>query len=254
MGHACQERADNMSAAGGARATDVRRTWAQAGAVAGTSVDTVLYPLDTIKTRLQSGQAFGGRELRTRLFAGLRSAVAGSAPSAALFFVTYDSVKRALAARSGGDGDSGAARVRHHMLAASLGEMAACIVRVPTDVVKQRLQAGRNAGYADTVRHLWQAAGPRAFYLGLLPTVMRDVCLGRRRRTTGGPGARAFPRRDRSELLTPPQAGGGGIPTRSRPIRRGQVPFTCIQFPLYEAMKVCHALPGRALGGGPGAN
>ena len=140
--------------------------------MAGTAVDTVLFPLDTIKTRLQSGQAFSGRALRTGVFAGLRSAMAGSAPSAALFFVTYDTTKRRLAAATHAGPTNPALA---HMAAASLGEVAASLVRVPTDVIKQRLQAGHHAAYGDAVRHLWRAGGLRGFYLGMLPTILRDV-------------------------------------------------------------------------------
>jgi len=144
---------------------------AQAGAVAGTAVDTVLFPLDTIKTRLQSGRPFSAEALRAGVFAGLRSAVAGSAPSAALFFVTYDGAKRQLDRFAGPAYPPAAV----HMAAASLGELAACTVRVPTEVIKQRMQARLHAAYGQAIRHVYQSGGLRAFYTGALPTIMRDV-------------------------------------------------------------------------------
>lgn len=82
------------------------------------------------------------------------------------------------------------------MLAASLGEIAACAVRVPTEVVKQRAQAGQHPSSRAAltsilalrrrygVRHVW-----RELYRGWGITVMREV------------------------------------------------PFTVIQFPLWEGMK-----------------
>ena len=63
----------------------------------------------------------------------------GSAPGAALFFVTYEGVKKQFddPMNKGVTTTSAGA----HMLAATLGEIAACAVRVPTEVVKQRAQA-----------------------------------------------------------------------------------------------------------------
>lgn len=90
------------------------------GATAGFCVDLTVYPMDTIKTRLQSASHVirpkAGGSLN--LFAGLPAVILGSAPggmlflseiynlikssraiiilySAALFFVTYETVKRA---------------------------------------------------------------------------------------------------------------------------------------------------------------
>ena len=138
------------------------------------------------------------------------SAIVGSAPGAALFFITYDSLKRHLtpstptvahnaegkpyldAASQGGRGREAAV----HMLAASLGEVAACAVRVPTEVVKQRAQASQhptslsalthilNQRHAHGLAHVWME-----LYRGWSITLLREV------------------------------------------------PFTVIQFPLWEALK-----------------
>ena len=53
----------------------------QAGAVAGTSVDVVLFPLDTVKTRLQSQQGFWAAGGFRGIYSGLLSAFLGSAPT-----------------------------------------------------------------------------------------------------------------------------------------------------------------------------
>ncbi|ERT03436.1 solute carrier family 25 (mitochondrial S-adenosylmethionine transporter), member 26 [Sporothrix schenckii 1099-18] len=160
-----------------------------AGAVAGTSVDLSLFPLDTLKTRLQAGPgqfwASGGF---SGIYRGVGSAVVGSAPGAALFFVTYEGVKHAVDRST--KGTRGAASPYTHMLAASLGEIAACAVRVPTEVVKQRAQAGQFASSALTLAAILR--GPSVFrnlYRGWSATVLREV------------------------------------------------PFTVVQFPLWEAMK-----------------
>lgn len=132
------------------------------------------------------------------------SAIVGSAPGAALFFITYDSVKRHLTPRPTTartatgttytvSADSGAGA---HMLAASLGEVAACAVRVPTEVVKQRAQASQHPSSLSALTHILNQRAThglahvwRELYRGWSITIMREV------------------------------------------------PFTVIQFPLWEALK-----------------
>lgn len=61
-----------------------------AGGCAGTSVDVALFPIDTLKTRMQSPQGFIKAGGFRGIYNGLGAAAAGSAPGAALFFSTYE--------------------------------------------------------------------------------------------------------------------------------------------------------------------
>ncbi|EAS27990.2 mitochondrial carrier protein [Coccidioides immitis RS] len=135
-----------------------------AGAVAGLTVDVSLFPLDTIKTRLQqarkrqvnsssSPSAKTGlpllRQTFRGIYAGLPSVLLGSAPSAASFFVVYDGVKRLLLPPRHSTENipvSWQHSVLTHSLASSMGEVSACAIRVPTEVIKQRAQAGLFGG------------------------------------------------------------------------------------------------------------
>jgi solute carrier family 25 S-adenosylmethionine transporter 26 len=172
----------------------------QAGGIAGTTVDLSLFPLDTLKTRLQSGpngfiQAGGFRGI----YRGIGSALVGSAPGAALFFITYDSIKRYLLPFTQHYASKSKARdaALTHMLAASLGEIAACAVRVPTEVVKQRAQARQfNSSWA-SLRHILSSYGG-------------------------------------TQLIRELYRGGGVTLLR-------EVPFTIVQFPLWEALKARHS-------------
>ncbi|XP_059505912.1 mitochondrial S-adenosylmethionine carrier protein isoform X2 [Stegostoma tigrinum] len=122
-----------------------------AGGLAGMCVDLTLFPLDTMKTRLQSQQGFYNAGGFRGIYAGVPSAAFGSFPNAALFFVTYDYTKSVL-----GLCVSTKQAPLVHMVAASLGEMAACLIRVPSEVVKQRAQAYPSLGtykvFLDTIR------------------------------------------------------------------------------------------------------
>lgn len=80
--------------------------------MAGTSVDLLFFPIDTVKTRLQSSQGFFAAGGFKGIYKGIGSVVVGSAPGgkysvqcrflrhnyttapAALFFCTYDTLKR----------------------------------------------------------------------------------------------------------------------------------------------------------------
>lgn len=53
----------------------------QAGGAAGTFVDIALFPLDTLKTRLQSAQGFLKTGGFTALYKGIFPVIVGSAPT-----------------------------------------------------------------------------------------------------------------------------------------------------------------------------
>ena len=62
-----------------------------------------------------------------------------------------------------------------HMTAASLGEVMACLVRVPTEVVKQRMQAGQYVSLRETVSATLKRDGPSGFYTGFGTTLLREI-------------------------------------------------------------------------------
>ncbi|SCZ90647.1 BZ3500_MvSof-1268-A1-R1_Chr9g10909 [Microbotryum saponariae] len=161
-----------------------------AGGLAGTAVDTLFFPIDTLKTRAQSQQGFFASGGFTGVYRGLSSAVIGSAPGASAFFTTYETLKTRLPAwipQLGNDKYAPAL----HMLSASGGEVAACMIRVPTEVVKQRSQTSTlpTSGWP-IARSIWTTSGLSGFYRGFGSTVAREI------------------------------------------------PFTCLQFPMYERMKL----------------
>ena len=142
------------------------------GGVAGTVTDVALFPLDTIKTRLQSAQGFRAAGGFRGVYKGLSAAALGSAPGAAIFFSTYEMSKQAVEKPA-------AARGIHasvvHMGCASLGEVMACLVRVPTEVVKQRMQAGMHSSMASVVNDVLRNQGVFGLYQGYGITIMREI-------------------------------------------------------------------------------
>uniref|UniRef100_A0AAQ4RQ49 Mitochondrial S-adenosylmethionine carrier protein n=1 Tax=Gasterosteus aculeatus aculeatus TaxID=481459 RepID=A0AAQ4RQ49_GASAC len=144
-----------------------------AGGCAGMCVDLTLFPLDTVKTRLQSPQGFYKAGGFRGIYAGVPSAAVGSFPNAAAFFVTYEYTKSLLGA--GGPLAAVHAAPVAHMLAASLGEIVACLIRVPTEVIKQRTQASPSSTTYHTLLATLREEGVRGLYRGYGSTVLREI-------------------------------------------------------------------------------
>jgi len=142
------------------------------GGAAGTAVDVVLFPLDTVKTRMQSAQGFWKAGGFRGIYSGLLAAASGSAPTAALFFGTYEQTKKVLY-RVAPESSPYAPLV--HVCAGSCGEVVACLIRVPTENVKQKLQAKLFHSVRQTVGAILSTQGPKGFFTGYWTTVMREV-------------------------------------------------------------------------------
>lgn len=142
------------------------------GAVAGFTVDAVLFPLDTLKTRLQviGGGTAKSAQLLRGLYLGFGPAVAASAPAAAAFFGTYDYAKRELEKRF-----DESQKPLAHLIAAAAGDVAGSTIRAPFEVVKQQLQSGLHVGTHSAVSSIWKAKGVRGFFAGYGSLVIREL-------------------------------------------------------------------------------
>lgn len=118
--------------------------WASAavGGCSGATVDCVLFPLDTLKTRLQQRRQPGAQlpalQLRS-FYRGLLSAMTGSFPSAATFWGVYEASKAATSHLAPPD-DELQQGVRHAVCGAT-ADVASAIVRNPFEVRLPRVQA-----------------------------------------------------------------------------------------------------------------
>lgn len=171
-----------------------------AGGLAGTSVDLALFPIDTLKTRLQSPHGFLAAGGFRGVYRGVMAAAAGSSPGAALFFGTYETMKPQIAKLQNKYLGDAASPALTHMVAASIGEAAACMVRVPTEVVKSKMQtnAAGSSTLTSTLKLVLSEKDGRAFASSVFGGLYRGYGM---------------------TLLR-------------------EVPFAFIQFPLYERLKV----------------
>ncbi|KAJ6649320.1 S-adenosylmethionine mitochondrial carrier protein like [Pseudolycoriella hygida] len=142
------------------------------GGIAGLVVDTVLYPIDTIKTRLQGEKGLWRSGGFRGVYNGIGVVAAGSAPTAALFFCTYDSIKKTFATEAS---QGHAACI--HMGAASIAEIVSCFVRVPVEVAKQRRQtiSSKSSSILILVEAYRTEGVRRGLYRGFGSTILREV-------------------------------------------------------------------------------
>ncbi|KAB5567790.1 hypothetical protein PHYPO_G00236920 [Pangasianodon hypophthalmus] len=148
-----------------------------AGAVAGVLEHTVMYPVDSVKTRMQSLQPDPKAQYRSvygalkqivttegllRPLRGLNITVLGAGPAHALYFACYEQIKRSLSNVIQNGGNSHIA----NGLAGSVATLLHDAVMNPAEVVKQRMQMYNSPyrGLCDCVLTVSRKEGLAAFY------------------------------------------------------------------------------------------
>ena len=144
------------------------------GAIAGICVDLTLFPIDTMKTRLQSKAGYFTAGGCRNLYAGVGSVIVGSTPGAAVFFTGYESTRKLLKTRIA-SGSAGYQRTLIDMTAASCGEVLACLVRVPVEVIKQRAQVHTRLSSMTILHRCVAEEGFKGLYRGYKSTVLREI-------------------------------------------------------------------------------
>ncbi|KAL7760379.1 hypothetical protein ACKLNR_010469 [Fusarium oxysporum f. sp. zingiberi] len=166
-----------------------------AGGIGGSTGDLLMHSLDTVKTRQQGdphvppkytslGQSYytiwRQEGIRRGLYGGWVPALGGSFPGTVMFFGTYEWSKRFLI-------DHGVQQHISYLTAGFLGDLAASIVYVPSEVLKTRLQlqgrynnphftSGYNyRGTVDAARTIVRAEGASALFYGYKATLYRDL-------------------------------------------------------------------------------
>ena len=102
--------------------------------MAAVTVDLLVYPLDTIKTRYQS-PVHRHLPLFRGLYQGLAPAVLATIPSSGLFFSVYEGVHGILPSSS-----AGVAAPLSNSVASACAEACSCLILTPAEVVKQNAQ------------------------------------------------------------------------------------------------------------------
>nr|AFK45388.1 unknown [Lotus japonicus] len=140
-----------------------------AGGIAGVAVEAALYPIDTIKTRLQVARG-GGEIILKGLYSGLAGNLVGVLPASAIFIGVYEPAKQKLL-KSLPENLSAVA----HIAAGVIGGTASSLIRVPTEVVKQRMQTEQFKSAPAAVRLIIANEGFRGLFAGYGSFLLRDL-------------------------------------------------------------------------------
>lgn len=138
---------------------------ALSGALARVAAQTVLHPLDVMRTRVQAKTEMS--QAWDVMLYGLAPQILLSAPAGALQFAMTDVVRVRL------EGDCGVVgRALVQLVAAAVGTTVAAVVRVPQEVLKQTCMAEI---YPNALVALMTIARNGGLYRGAVETLARDV-------------------------------------------------------------------------------
>lgn len=160
------------------------------GAVAGTTEHLAMYPVDTIKTRMQASSSrmnFAGlfgkiatREGLRGFYRGATAVALSAGPAHAVYFATYERVKDSIvpSTLSGAQTEgSWTTELFGFAFAGMTATMAADAVATPLDVVKQRMQLPdtRYRNVLDCSLTILRQEGVSAFFRSYRTTVFMNV-------------------------------------------------------------------------------
>ncbi|KAH7326324.1 mitochondrial carrier domain-containing protein [Stachybotrys elegans] len=155
-----------------------------AGAVAAFTVDVLVYPLDTLKTRYQSQDYVkiyaphsSQKPLALRgLYQGIGSVVLATLPAAGIFFSTYESAKSLFSRKLP------LPEPLVYSAASGVAEMASCLVLAPAEVIKQNAQMLREDGTSTkgstslkAFRHMTGHGAAKRLFTGYTALVARNL-------------------------------------------------------------------------------
>eukprot|EP01025_Chloroclados_australasicus_P014366 TRINITY_DN16728_c0_g1_i2.p2 TRINITY_DN16728_c0_g1~~TRINITY_DN16728_c0_g1_i2.p2 ORF type:complete len:335 (+),score=33.07 TRINITY_DN16728_c0_g1_i2:194-1198(+) len=159
-----------------------------AGAVAGITEHAAMFPMDTIKTRMQVWSVCKDRtttrdfksvimrSLRKEgilsLYRGLSAMIYGAGPSHAVYFATYEFTKQQLDTDNAGNPSPSVAAFSGAVAAAASD---GCMV--PADVVKQRLQISGSPykGVLNCINTIIREEGIAGFYRSYPTTLLMNI-------------------------------------------------------------------------------
>lgn len=154
-----------------------------AGAFAGIMEHSVMYPIDAIKTRMQvisSGKAMYSGVINTitkisstegsmALFKGINSMVLGAGPAHAVYFATYEFVKREIM-------EEHEISPLKSALSGASATIAADALMNPFDTIKQRLQlGGESKTMWQTAKKMYVNEGFTTFYASYPTTISMNI-------------------------------------------------------------------------------
>lgn len=171
-----------------------------AGAFAGIMEHTVMFPIDSVKTRMQiisnarqatskslvgSISKITSSEGAYALWRGVSSMVMGAGPAHAIYFSVFESTKTLFVNQLIASKSTKSTKLvtdENHPLIASCAGIAATTasdaLMTPFDVIKQRMQANKNASTLNLLKSakaIYRAEGAWAFYISYPATLFTSI-------------------------------------------------------------------------------
>lgn len=157
-----------------------------AGTIGGVAGIVAGYPLDTIKTRMQTGSAGQSPMSMVRnvmktegikgFYKGMLSPIVSNAPINAIVFAGYGAASRGIQEFDGTVGEP--MTTRQHLMAGGLAGLMQTVFSAPSELVKIVLQVDSKAAKTSSVdcaKHIFRDHGISGLYRGWVMTTMRDV-------------------------------------------------------------------------------
>lgn len=164
-----------------------------AGAAAALVAVAAMHPLDTLKTVAQStstsvaspgavqlgsgpaGMIAAARMCVSRggplaLYGGVGASVSGQVPAGAIKLAVYETASQ-WARKRWPDGNQSTIE----LVSAAVAFVACSVVLIPSEVLKQRMQAGQFPTIGACIAGIWKQDKLRGFYTGYGATLMRDI-------------------------------------------------------------------------------
>jgi len=145
---------------------------AGAGTLAGIAEHCVMFPVDSIKTRLQmitEGTATTKNVYSLKgLWKGVGSMFMGAGPAHAIYYGSYEYLKHKMNIEEG----------KHHVKEAAAGAIATVLseaVLNPFDVIKQRMQVQSTKGMVNCGLNILRKEGVGAFYVSYPTTLLMNI-------------------------------------------------------------------------------
>lgn len=138
-----------------------------AGSAARGVAQTCLHPIDVMRTRLQAKGVTSKLTPQTFL-KGLTPQFTLAIPAGALQFAAYEWAKDQFS-------KAGMAGALPEVVCGAVGALGASVIRVPQEVLKQRIQADIYPNVISGFTTLMKTEGPAGLYKGYFATISRDV-------------------------------------------------------------------------------
>ncbi|CCK69377.1 Fe(2+) transporter KNAG_0C02660 [Huiozyma naganishii CBS 8797] len=154
-----------------------------AGAFAGIMEHSVMFPIDALKTRIQSGHALLSNNIiqniskistlegSTTLWKGVQSVILGAGPAHAVYFGTYEFCKSRLIDEQ----DMHTHQPIKTAISGACATVASDALMNPFDTLKQRVQLSPNSKVWAVAGEMYRTEGISAFYYSYPTTIAMNI-------------------------------------------------------------------------------